>query len=86
MISIMAELASAVIAASVAVIVAILTPRVTSLQQRRQAINDKLDSAIASVLVVQAARHYASTVHENYTAAWSDDERRAYRVRLSVAK
>jgi succinate dehydrogenase hydrophobic anchor subunit len=56
----MVQISAAVIAASVAIIVAFLTPAVTSLRARRQAINDKFDAAIAALLLVQAARHAAS--------------------------
>ena len=54
-------LGPAIITASVAlvasVLTAVITPAVTALRARRQAINDRFDAALAALLVVQAARH-----------------------------
>ena len=50
------QLAPAIIAASVAIVVSVLNPSVTSLRVRRQAINDRFDNAVAPLLLVQAAR------------------------------
>src|SRR3954454_17848777 len=52
-----ASLTPAIIAASVALVVAVLTPLVTSLRTRRQAIHDRFDAALAALLMAQAARH-----------------------------
>lgn len=71
------ELATAVIAATVALVVAILTPSLASLRQRRDALHGKFDDAIAAILRVQAARHIASSIDRRYHPG-NDEEYRVF--------
>ena len=57
------QVSTAVLAAAVAVIVAFLTPALTSLRARRDAVSAKFDAALAALLLVQAARHYPTGMH-----------------------
>jgi hypothetical protein len=75
------QISAAIIAASVAIIVAFLTPAVTSLRARRQAISDRFDAATAALLMVQAARQAASGMTQR-PAGWTDEEHRAFNVRM----
>lgn len=60
------ELVSAITAAAVALVVAILTPAMSSLRQRRDAVHAKFDNAVAAILRVQAARHIPSNIDHHY--------------------
>jgi len=53
---------TAVISAAVAIIVAFLAPVFQSRRQRRDAVNARFDTAVGSLLIVQAARHCASGI------------------------
>jgi dsRNA-specific ribonuclease len=75
-------IAPAIIAAAVALVVAVLTPTVTSLRARRQAINDKFDEAIAALLLVQGARHIATSIARHYHPG-TDQEYRAFTVKTA---
>jgi hypothetical protein len=75
-------LAPAVIAASVALIVAVLTPAAASLRARRQAINEKFDAAISALLMVQATRHVATGIQRRYHPG-DDKEYRRFTVRMA---
>jgi len=55
-----AGIVAAVISAAVAIVVAFLSPVFQSRRQRRDAVNAKFDTALGSLLTVQAARHFAS--------------------------
>lgn len=70
-----AGITAAFISAAVAITVAFLTPVFQSRRQRRDAVNAKFDTAIGSLLTVQAARHIASSIPGvNYPGS---DEQRA---------
>lgn len=75
-------LAPAIIAASVALVVAVLTPAVASLRARRQAINEKFDAAISALLMVQATRHVATGIDRQYHPG-DDEEFRRFTVRMA---
>lgn len=75
-------MASAIIAASVSLIVAILTPVLTSWRARRQAVVDLFDSAVGALLVAQTTRLYPSNGPHFQTVSWSEDETRQYLTRL----
>ena len=76
----------AIIAASVSLVVsvvaAVLTPAVTSLRDRREAINMKFDAALQSLLLAQAARHIPSSIQRHYHRG-DDEEFRLFTVRMS---
>lgn len=74
--------APAIIAASVALVVAVLTPAVTSLRARREAINAKFDVALSSLLLVQAARHVATSINREYHPG-TDQEYSLFTVRMA---
>lgn len=74
-------LVSAIIAASVALIVAVLTPAVTSLRARREAINGQFDAAVSALLLVQAARHIATGIDRKYHPG-TDDEYREFKLKM----
>jgi hypothetical protein len=78
---------AAIISASVALVVAILTPTVTSavasLRARRQAVDDKFDAAITALLRVQAARHFAAdTPGVGVRAKWPQDAQASFHIEL----
>jgi hypothetical protein len=73
----------AIIAASVALVVAVLTPAITSLRARRQAIADLFDDAVSALLLAQTSRHYPSGgLPADQTAAWTRDEERKFTIRM----
>jgi hypothetical protein len=76
------QISAAIITASVALVVAFLTPTVTSLRARRQAVHDKFDSALAALLLVQAARHTPTGMQQT-PAGWTPDEHRALDLRMN---
>lgn len=78
----MVQISAAIIAASVAIIVAFLTPSVMSLRARRQAVNDRFDGALAALLLVQVARHSPTSMRERPTG-WTEDEYRAFNIRMN---
>jgi hypothetical protein len=61
-VSILQQISPAIIAASVAIVVAFLTPAATSLRARRQAIDERFDAALAALLLVRAARQIATGI------------------------
>lgn len=76
----------AIIAASVALVVAVLTPAITSLRARRQAIADLFDSAVSALLLAQTSRHYPSGgLPPSQTASWGDQETRQFFIRMGQA-
>jgi hypothetical protein len=75
-------LASAIIAASVSLVVAVLTPTLSSWRARRQAIADLFDNASNSLLVAQVARLYAANTPGVPTEKWTDEERHKFAVRI----
>lgn len=75
---------SAIIAASVALVVAVLTPAVTFLRARREAINAKFDAAVAALLLVQAARHIATGIDRSYYPG-TDEEYQRFKLKTSEA-
>lgn len=81
MLTVLLQLTPAIIAASVAVVVSVLTPSVTSLRARRQAINERFDAGLAALLLVQAARWSPTSMSERPTDA-TDAEYRAFNVRV----
>jgi len=74
------QLSAAVITASGAlllgVVAAVVTPAITSLRARRQAVHDKFDLAIAAMLLVQAAR-WSPTGMREAPAGRTPEEHRA---------
>ncbi len=76
------ELATAVIAATVALVVAILTPSLESLRQRRDALHGKFDNAIAAIFRVQAARHIASSIDRRFHSG-NDEEYRLFALSMA---
>jgi hypothetical protein len=76
------QISAAVIAASVALVVAFLTPTVTSLRARRQAIHDRFDAAVSALLLVQAAR-WSPTGMRQTPAGWTPEEHRALNLRMN---
>lgn len=66
------QLASAIMAASAALVVAVLTPSVTSLRARRQAINERFDAAVRSVLLAEAARDFPTRMEVTGTQLSAD--------------
>ncbi len=76
------QISAAIIAASVAIVVAFLTPTVTSLRTRRQAVHDKFDAAISAVLLVQASRHTPTGMAQT-PAGWTVEEHRALNPRMN---
>ncbi|MEG3633089.1 hypothetical protein [Micromonospora palythoicola] len=78
----MVQISTAIISASVALVVAFLTPTVTSLRARRQAIHDKFDAALAALLLAQAARH-TPTGMAKQPSGWTPDEHRELNLRMS---
>lgn len=76
------SIVAALIAASVAVVVAVLTPAISSLRARREAIDAKFDAAIASLLLVQAARYIEMNIDRSYHPG-TDEEHRLYRVTMA---
>lgn len=77
-----AALIPAIVAASVALIVAVLTPAATSLRARRQEVDQKFDAAISALLLVQATRHIASSIARQYHPG-TDGEYRTFIVSMS---
>lgn len=75
-------LGPAIISASVAITVAVLTPQLAALQRRRDAINSKFDEAVAALARVQGARHIPSAVARQYHPG-NAEEYRAYQIRMS---
>lgn len=53
----MTQLSPAIIAAAVALMVAFITPAVTNLRARRQAVTDKFDTAVSALLILHAYRN-----------------------------
>lgn len=78
----MVQISPAIIAASVALVVAFLTPTVTSLRARRQAVHDKFDAAVSALLLVQAARH-TPTGMASTPSGWTPEEHRALNLRMN---
>lgn len=72
----------AVIAASVAIVAAVLTPALSDLQRRRSDLHSRFDRAIASLLTVQAARHIASSITRGYHPG-TDAEYRLFNVSMA---
>lgn len=66
---------SALIAASVALVVAGVTPAFSSLRARREGINQKFDEAISSLLLVQAARHIETNIERSYHPGTKEEHR-----------
>jgi hypothetical protein len=77
----LAQISPAIIAASVAIVVAFPTPAVTSLRARRQAIDDKLDAALAALVLVQAARH-TPTGMGLAPSGWTGQQHSAFNLRM----
>lgn len=79
-------LAPAIIAASVSLVISVLTafltPAVTSLRTRRESVNKKFDTAVDSLLLVQAARQAARSSARSYHSG-NDEEYRLFNVQLS---
>jgi hypothetical protein len=74
----------AIIAASVAFVVAILTPTLTSWRARRQAVADLFDDAVTALLVAQTSRHYpGGGLAPAYTAKWTEEERHQFDVEIA---
>ncbi len=71
----MVQVSTAILAAAVAVIVAFLTPAVTSLRARRDAVSAKFDTALAALLLVQAARNYPTGMHHTRSDGSVHDNR-----------
>ena len=71
-----------VVSASVAIVVAILTPAFVDLQRRRSLINDRFDCALSALLRVQASRHIANSIDQKYHPG-TDEEWRAFNVRMT---
>lgn len=78
----MTQISAAIIAASVALVVAFLTPTVTSLRTRRQAVHDKFDAALSALLLVQAARHTPTGMAQT-PSGWTSEEHRALNRRMN---
>ncbi len=78
----MTQISAAIIAASVALVVAFLTPTVTSLRARRQAVHDKFDAALSALLLVQASRHTPTGMAQTPTG-WTPEEHRALNLRMN---
>lgn len=76
------SITSATIAASVALIVAVLTPSVTSLRARREAISAKFDAAVSALLLVQAARHIATRIDRKYYPG-TDEEYQQFNLKMA---
>lgn len=74
-------LSPAIIGASVAIMVAAVTPALASLQRRRDEIHAKFDRALAALLNVQAARHYASGIDRMHHPG-TDDEHYVFNLAL----
>lgn len=77
----MKTLAPAIIAAAVALVVAVLTPAVTSLRGRRQAIDLLFDQAIAALLLAQAARQISTGIARSYHPG-SDEQYERFQVAM----
>jgi hypothetical protein len=79
-------LAPAIIAAAVSLVVSVLTvfltPAVTSLRVRREAINTKFDAAIEALLLVQAARHAPMTMQRG-SYQGTDEEYRLFTLKMA---
>jgi hypothetical protein len=78
----MESLATAIIAGAVALVVAVLTPAVTSLRARRQEIDRLFDEAINALLLVQAARHISTGIDRRYHPG-ADEQFHDFLVRMS---
>ncbi|GAA1390256.1 hypothetical protein GCM10009613_30550 [Pseudonocardia kongjuensis] len=76
------QISAAIIAASVALVVAFLTPTVTSLRARRQAVHDKFDAALSALLLVQASRQRPQGLKAT-PAGWTPQEHRALNLRTA---
>lgn len=75
-------IAPAVIAASIAITVAFLTPAATSLRTRRAAINDKFDAALAALLLAQVARYSPRGMNDR-PAGWTAEQHQVFNQRMS---
>lgn len=71
----------AIIAASVAIVVAVLTPALTSWRVRRQAVADLFDDAVAALLLAQTSRHHPSGAPA-HMPHWTEKDRREFSVRV----
>lgn len=80
------QISAAIITASVALLVgivaAVVTPAVTALRARRQAINDRFDAALAALLLAQASRWTPSGMAEA-PGGRTPEEHREFNLRMN---
>lgn len=77
-----AAIVPAIIAASVAIVVAVLTPALSSLRAVERRSTLMFDAAASSLLLVQAARHVATGVERKYHPG-SDEEYHRFTVGMA---
>lgn len=81
MIELMQAISPAVVSASAVVVVMILTPLVTSHRRRRDAVNDRLDAAVASLHKLNAGRFSNQDVASD-TYIGTEAERLRFKVEI----